>query len=129
MTQQEIESLFREWQTRLKLNHWNIRVMWQTVWAAPNDPIAESEPDSMYDYAKVRLDTELEHRTRDFVEKTLIHELLHLHDRDRSNVLAQVEHCLNPDAFKLWEKIEYEMTEGFIDRMATILWEVHNLTE
>lgn len=116
-----VEQLVQTWKRRLRLDRWSIRVRWETLDGAA----AETTWDDMYDYATIRFNpADLNGRDDAYIERTVIHELLHLHDRDRKLMLAQIETCVSPDVYRIFDRIVYQQTEGLIDRLATCFHEV-----
>jgi hypothetical protein len=124
MTRQEIEARFRVWQQTLHLERWEITLQWE---AAIEEAAAEVTWDGLYDNATIKLSQCLLEKSTSYVEKTIIHELLHLHDRSRSEMLAEIEGSLAPDTFRLFGRVVYLLTEEMVDRLATILYEQDQL--
>lgn len=124
MTRKELETLLAEWKSRLHLDAWDFRVKWESKWAQAGDAIASVEIESMYDQAWITFDTKVLTKSNADAEKTVIHELLHVLDRDRTVILAEIEPSLHPDTFRLFSRVEYLQTEAVIDRLATIIYEL-----
>lgn len=108
MTQKQIERLVKDWQKRLRLDHWEIRIDWNSQAAS----IAENERSNFYDSAIIRLGTAWPTWSADYAEQTIVHELLHCHDRD----LQQAVKALEGD--QTWATHEIE---GLVDRLAMVL--------
>jgi predicted metal-dependent hydrolase len=117
----EVERLVAVWQGRLQLNNWKFTIKWEPI----EDTVAETTPDDMYDYATIKFnDQVLLGKPADYVEKTVIHELLHLHDRDRAAMFNEIEGNLSPDVYRFFERVIYQQTEGFVDRMASCFYDL-----
>lgn len=79
-TQEDLERLCREWQQRLRLQDWQIRIRWaemEEIGGQGNVSWQPSHPDALIKVKRTEHSREPE--LRDPLEKTLIHELLHLH--------------------------------------------------
>src|SRR4051794_24667604 len=95
----QIESLLDKWQALLHLERWNLTIKWSDV----EDGDAEVAPQGMYKVATIKFSkSELEGKDAEYVERTVIHELVHLLDRDRQEVMSQVENNLSADTYKLF---------------------------
>jgi predicted metal-dependent hydrolase len=122
--EKKIEEFIDYWKEALLLGNWEFDVKIVEI----EDNHAEVTPESMYDYATLRFNpVKLEKKSDEFVEKTVIHELLHLLDRDRSAMFAEIENNLSPEVFKLYERVVYQQTEAMVDRLATILYRLRYL--
>lgn len=124
MEREEVERLLRVWQGRLHLDAWDLRVEWVTKWKEAGDALAQVESISLYDQAWVIFDTKILTKTDADAEKTVIHELVHLVDRGRSETVKQIEGSLPTRVYELFARVEELQTEGVVDKIATILYEV-----
>lgn len=117
----KITAFVEEWQAILRLDYWQITLKWEAI----EDSVAEASPEDMYDAAVIKFDdAKLATRTDDYVEKTVIHELLHLIDRDRKMLFEEIEDSLAADTWRLFDRVVYQQTEAQIDRLASILYEL-----
>lgn len=81
MTQQELEELCAEWQARLRLLDWNVRLEICRYYGMP-DSLGDCDCDIPTKAAKIRLlvqDDISPHEVYPDMEHTIVHELLHLH--------------------------------------------------
>jgi hypothetical protein len=122
----KIQTAIDKWQPLLHLERWKLTIKWSEI----DGGAAEVAPEGMYEAAYIKFNAaELEGKTDEYIERTVVHELVHLLDRDRQEVMAQVENNLSPDTFKLFENVNSQMTESFVDRIATILYELEREAE
>lgn len=117
-----VDEHVKTWQRRLHLDRWYIEVKWEVL---SEDGVAETIPEDMYDHATFKFNPDkLLGKSPDYIEKTVIHELLHLHDRDRKMLFAEIEGSLSPEVWRLYDRIIYQQTEGFVDRLASCLYDL-----
>ena len=122
MTKREIERLVSDWQKRLKLEHWSIKVDWSR--SPREDAYATTHRRIKYDIAEIYFDSEYRTWSKDFAEQLVVHELLHLTTRDLDQVIGDLEDLLRLESFKLVEKRYDHEIEGVVDRFATIVVEL-----
>jgi len=116
-----VENHIDYWKRALHLEHYTLEVKWQSL----EEASAETLIDGMYDEATIKFDDErLSKRTSDYIERTVIHELLHIIDRDRDKIIEQLEGSLAPDSWRLFKDVMEQMTEVVIDRVATVMYEL-----
>lgn len=121
MTRHQIETAVRVWQTRLKLDHWDIRVDWDNP--SGGGDVASSEIQDLYDSVTLRFDSRHGDWKVPYGTQTVIHELLHLHERDLAEAVKSVKPLIGLPAYEVfWQRYDHER-EGLIDRVATILYE------
>lgn len=122
----EIEGHVEYWQKKLQLDHYKLEIKWKSL----EDAVAETLPEGVYDDATITFDDErLLKRDSAYIERTVIHELLHLLDRDRDKIFEQIEGSLAPDTYRLFKDTMEQMTEVIIDKLATILYELDQENE
>lgn len=121
-TKAKVEDWLEYWILALGLEtKWEINVEYGGI----DEAYAETKTHHQYDTAKMKFDlTKLKDESDSFIERTVIHELLHILDRDRDQLISQIETHLNPEVYKLFENVIEQSTENFIDRLATILYNV-----
>jgi hypothetical protein len=121
VTRTQIREYVNEWQHLLQLDRWHITLKWEAL----EDIVAEIVTDDMYDYATIKFDDAvLATKGAEYIEKTVIHELLHLHDRDRKMMFEEISSSLAPDTWRLFERVIYQQTEAQLDRIASILYDI-----
>lgn len=77
-TQADLERLCREWQQRLRLTNWRVRIRWANYGDMDCQGDVSYNPD--HPDARIRIQPlDSKSSFRDPLEKTIIHELLHLH--------------------------------------------------
>jgi hypothetical protein len=120
MTRDAIEGLVRAWAPRLGLSHWEIEIAWDET-LLPSE-MANVVTESAYDGAFVTFNTDLvENRDAEYVEATVVHELVHIVMRDLDATLPPVLDLVPKGAAALARaRYEHEI-EGVVDRMAGVL--------
>jgi hypothetical protein len=78
LTKEKIELAVKEWQNRLNLNHWTVKIRWDLI---PDDP---DNGASIYmidgrDYASVRFEHNIFDEPVDVINQWIAHELIHIH--------------------------------------------------
>lgn len=115
--QEQLEKLCRQWQERLRLQDWCIRVRFaryeeintqgQVTWEA-------AHPDARILIQPMKYSTEKE--ARDPLEKTLVHELLHLHywwlTQEEGQTITQTQHDLLEQAIDKTAWALFELKYG-----------------
>lgn len=124
MTRQQMETLTRQWQRRLRLSNWEITIDWDEQ--CPEDADAATSWADTYDFATMKFSPKHVGWTDAYAERTVIHELIHLHDRDRLEVFEEIETCLSPDVYRIFSGVMTRHTEGLVDRLATCFYELAN---
>lgn len=123
MTQKQLAAIVDDWQYRLGLERWEIKILWGV---APETfgVAAEVDPHEMYDIAKVRFGAAWPTWTVEFATKIVIHELLHvLHngvDRAVDSAIADLTPAGQSQAEARYER----EIETFIDRVALRMYEI-----
>ncbi len=121
MTRAQVEKIVTVWQGRLKLSQWSVKVDFDKPANASND--AQVSIDNHYDNATVLLSSAWADWTREYTNLTLVHELLHLHERDVEEAIRSVEGLVGRPAYTLyWDRYKHER-EGLVDRLAAVLVE------
>lgn len=116
---QKVQEYLDYWIHVLGLSSWELTIEYGEIDGA----YAETKPHDQYDSAKLKFNLDkLKGETDSFIERTIIHELLHILDRDRDELIGQIEHHLSPEVYKLYENVIEKSTENFIDKLATILY-------
>lgn len=120
LTHDQFEAMVETWASRLRLNHWQIALDWDVV-LDPNDAWAEVKPSKHFDDATIRLASNCATWTQDFANRTIVHELLHLHFRDLEQAMESLADHMAPATFDIWKDRAVHENEGMIDRMAALL--------
>ena len=120
MTRKQFEAILRGWQKRLGLERWDLRIDWDKP--TSEDADASTWRSNDYDSAILYLDPDWasweKSRGRDFVNRIIVHELLHLAIRDVDSVVDSLESHLHRDVFAVTEHRYKHEYEGFVDRMS-----------
>lgn len=117
-----MERCVRVWQGRLGLSAWDVRVDW-------DEPASEEANATMqylhdYDRSTVRFGEDVLGWERVFLNRIVVHELLHLHLRDVDRVVADLDGLLHRDVQdQVSKRYEHEL-EGLVDRLACRLVEI-----
>ncbi len=116
----EVEEILAEWQLRLGLDRWDIRL----AWAEPPDEeetLAEIEAENPYDVAVVRLSSAWPGWDRRLLNTTIAHELCHLLIRDLWLAAESVEPFAPSDAWRVFRSRWEHHEEQAVDRLARLL--------
>jgi len=124
MTKGKVERLVRDWQKRLKLDHWDVKVDWSR--SPREDCYATTFRRNQYDIAELCFDSEYKTWASDFTEKLIVHELLHLLTRDLDRVVNDLEEVMHLETFRLLDKRYEHEIEGVVDRLASCFVEAVN---
>lgn len=125
MTQREyVEYVLREWQIRLNLAHWNIKIKWDEL--IPEDQKAEAEITMADDYesATLRLSDTYETWSEHWTNGTIVHELMHVVTRGLQVGFESAEIVMPTSAWKMFQdRMTHEM-EGVVDKTALLMVEM-----
>lgn len=123
MTKKQLERVVREWQHRLGLGLWELRIDWDRQ-LENSDAWAEIKVHDTYDQATVRFESALLSQPDRLVTVTVIHELLHALHRDIDQSWKSAISALHPDANAQADARYYGAYEAFIDRVALRIYEL-----
>lgn len=122
----DIEYILSVWQSRLNLTHWTIKVDWATP---PERPDGADEGDMLWadvvwgnssDDATIRFHESYLGWDRKQMNETVVHELIHLVNRDLQEGVESAEDVMPTSAFKVFRnRFEHEI-EGVIERTAKL---------
>lgn len=130
MTEARLRRLARLWAGRLGLSHLEIELV---VEALDDDTKANADLSPNYDFARITFqpwmigrgdppERTLPGELADAgVEKTLVHELLHVALKPIRRVRAGFEEQVHPDAWSLFENLVDGAEETVVDRVAVAL--------
>lgn len=124
-TKKSMENRVAHWLKILHLEHWQVKIKWDAC--LPKDENSEAEIDAgdQYLFASLRLSTDWPYWTEEWADRTILHELLHIFDRERDVAAKSVEDLLKDDAFTIyWKRYEHER-ENAVDVMAEIIYELY----
>jgi hypothetical protein len=117
-TKASMETRITTWQSALQLNNWDIQIEWDSS-------LVDSEAEITYDHdyllATLRVSKDWPLWTEEWADLTIVHELLHLFDRDRDLAAKSVEDLMNEQAFKMYENRYDHEKESSVDHLATII--------
>ena len=120
VTEGEVEAILGEWQLRLGLDRWEIRVLW-TEPANEDESLAEIEPHNPYDVAVLRLSPGWPEWSRRMMNTIIAHELCHLVVRDLWLAAESVEPYAPPEAWRVFKARWDHHEEQAVDRLARML--------
>lgn len=106
LTRSDIEDILSEWQRRLNLSHWRIKIEWDKEL---EDAVAEFAANDHYDSADIRIAKGFEQWDRREANVTVVHELVHLVMRDIFVAVGAAESKLPKGA---WEILDGWVTAG-----------------
>jgi hypothetical protein len=122
ITRKQVERTLRVWQTRLGLQTWDIKIDWEK--SAGDDINASTYRLNTYDRATLCFDTAYVNWSKEFLNQTVVHELLHLVTRDLDRVFADFEISAHPEAYRVLDKRYDHEIEGVVDRLANRIVEI-----
>lgn len=145
MTKDGIVDLLEKWQARLNMEHWRIAVVVKEEVLTANKPVfmkmCRSEfyergtlEVSVYALDPVNLPDSIERDLfqtsavthEEYVEESVVHELLHLQLRDLTEAADLVRDQLAPHVADVWDAAWRRAEEATVERMAVALrsnWE------
>ena len=109
MTDEKIKALVKKWQTRLKLDHWDVRVKVVVPSKFRNGNCGDVNYDCEYLNATIRLSRDL---SRAELPQIAIHELLHLHLAPMGVVDGTPEHKAEEQAAQILSRVIKEAYEN-----------------
>lgn len=116
LQKKRVERAIREWQRRLGLAEWDLAINWNDP--CPDDADASTWRSNTYDRAEIKFDPHWRKWSWEFMNRIIVHELLHLVSRDIDRVVASVESQLHPEAWRSLDiRYDHEI-EGLIDRLS-----------
>lgn len=104
LTRDDIETIIREWQTRLNLSHWRIKIDWES--APPEEADADFDASEWYDTATIRIRKDYETWDRREANVTVVHELIHCTMRDMRTAISSIQ--------SKFSKATWEILDGWI---------------
>jgi hypothetical protein len=109
VTRRQLECVVAAWQSRLKLESWRLRV----VWDEPCSPDADATMwrSNQYERAELRFTPGWPKWDREFANLIVAHEMCHLLTRD-------VEESMKISRDGLGEFVQDREIEGLVDRLA-----------
>lgn len=110
------------WQTRLGLSAWDVEVDWDKSATEGSDASTWRSDD--YDRATVAFADGWESWSREFLNRIVAHELLHLLVRDVDLVVDALDGLLHRDVFSQVENRYAHESEGLVDRLSYRLVEI-----
>lgn len=126
MTEKQRNDVVRKWKKNLQLDHWLIEI----VDEEPDNPdaLASVMPAESYDRASLRFSSTWVDWPAPFLERVVVHELLHIVFRDLVEAEQSIYDALSHDARVLYSRrLDHEL-EGVIDRLAERFVEVSSRT-
>src|SRR6476469_9022188 len=96
-TKKSMEQRIDHWLKILHLQHWEVKVKWDACLTKEEDSEAEIYTGDHYLFASLRLATDWQYWTDEWADRTILHELLHIFDRERDVAANSVEDLLKDD--------------------------------
>lgn len=106
MNDDQIRKLCSKWQTRLKLDHWDVTL---ELYEDLGNNAASITHDYKYLNANIKL---LKNRSKKELANSIIHELLHLHLAGLNVVLESSEDMAQEQAIQILSRVILEGYEG-----------------
>lgn len=117
LTRADITDTLRVWQQRLLLDHWLIEINWaETI--DDGEANAEIRIEEDYDAAKLVLAAGYAGWPREWANKVLVHELLHLVFRDLEEHVKAAKVLATGPVYDLFIDRYNHECEGVVDRIA-----------
>ena len=116
---QRLARIIAAWAGRLRLDAWDLEVLWDEE---PEDPeaLASVSPSDLYDQAQLRFRRDWMTHSNHELNRIVVHELMHVLFRDLGNAARSIHvtGCTTADARALWHDRCNDAEEGLIDRLA-----------
>lgn len=122
MTRAYVERCVRVWQERLGLQAWDVSVTWDVPPSEDSNATTRYRHD--YDRADISFEEAFGSWSREFLNRIVVHELLHLHLRDVDRVVDDLDGLLHRDVFSQVDKRYWHESEGLVDRLSYRLVEI-----
>lgn len=122
MTRRRLETIAKVWQRRLKLEHWELVVDWSEP--CEDGYLAVASRSDMYDTALIRVRDDFAKWSERKANEIVVHELLHLHERDLCEAISDATSTLNKQAGRIVRAVMQREREGLVDRLSMILVEI-----
>lgn len=131
VTHRQLQRKIALWQKRLALlgvSHWRF-----TVKIVPNiepqgsdpsdsDIAARATTSEVYDNVEFLFKASiLDSKTEEELDELIVHEWLHVADRDRDEAEQAIMESLGPQAADAWEDRFWRLREGQVDRLARLI--------
>lgn len=138
MTREQLEHILREWQRRLRLDHWDIQIRWHLPVDKENE--AEIRISDDYEQASIRIS---QHDEPDSdipcegftswsarrANEILVHELLHIFEKQTKRpVQAYLPEKANLASELFWTWYEHG-AENWVERLSLILVDLAGVVE
>ncbi len=114
MKNEQIAKLFSKWQTRLKLDHWDVKLKVVASSALLDGDVGRAEYDYKYLHATIKLarDENGVPRSKAELAHSAIHELIHLHLSGLDIIAGTPEHTAEEQAIEILSRVIMEGYEG-----------------
>jgi hypothetical protein len=131
MTPRQLYRRVEYWQRKLKglgFEHWRVTVTVSTELEATDtdardglDPVAYADVSHYYDTVDFEFRKDMLDKPQDEIDELIVHEWLHVWDRDREQGEVELFRYLSEDARQAERDRVCAAKEGQIDRMARVL--------
>lgn len=135
MTERQLQTRVRYWQRQLPLlglTHWRFAVtVTDDIDPVADDalmdlrPVALADADTFYDNAEIEVRRDVLQRPQQHIDELIVHELLHVVDRDRDNAENSLLDHLADDVREAKEARLRAGREKAIDRVARQIVALH----
>lgn len=114
MKDEQIHKLFSKWQTRLKLDHWDVTLKIVASSALLDDTVGRVDYDYRYLNATIKLARSANGVPRSKADLThsAIHELIHLHLSGLDIIAGTQEHTAEEQAVEILSRVIRQGYEG-----------------
>lgn len=119
LTRSDIEEILGEWQRRLNLSHWRIKIDWEKD--APEFAEAEFSASDWYDSAEIMIKKGFEEWDRREANITIVHELVHVTLRDMLTAMSSVKSRLPKAAGDIWDDWVSAGQEKAVEHLAQVI--------
>jgi hypothetical protein len=116
LTRENIEDAVKEWQNRLNLGHWTIRVRWDRIPDEPDAGAAVKVVDGQ-DYATICFEHNIFEEDVDTINHWVAHELTHAHLNNLYDVVYQMMDRDSAEG-KMILNFMYKEIEHIVDRIS-----------
>lgn len=135
MTRTELERILAEWQRRLRISDWDIKIRWELRPGQNPDGTGEIDKDAdaeirVHDYheqASIRLKADWETWDPHFASRVIVHELLHIFEAETKRPVDQAQNAMSKQAFEMLWGWYVAGRERWVEKLAQAIVEMTDL--
>lgn len=129
MTKDDVQFILDIWAARLNLTNWDIKIRWELRPGMEPDGTGEAEKGidaeiKVHDYheqASNRLAEDWPSWSRDQMNRTLVHELLHIYEKETHRPVDQARNVMSGPTFEMFWGWYVAGRERWVEKLAQAL--------